>query len=208
MDPVLTDIDLVSLEYVCLNMRPIDAVEIYGVRDHDSPIRLAWEAYHMIRNRGRGRIAWHNGRPAAVIALTEDRPGVWQIWMFGTGDFKAVAYACMRWARETVADLIENHGGKRLHCESHEAHTEAHRFLRALGAIAEGPPMRHFGKDGASYQRFVWIAGENDHRLRSDHHVRRQRGRLHGAAQAGGQDGDRQHVQERPHVPKLALVAK
>lgn len=191
----LTDIDLVSLEYICINMRPIDAVEIYGVRPHDSPIRLAWEAFSVIRNTGRGRIAWHDGRPAAVIAFTEDRPGVWQIWMFGTSAFKSVAYACMRWARDTAADLIEHHAGKRLQCESHEDHDEAHRFLRALGAVEEGPPMRYFGKDGKSYQRFVWIAGENDYRLRSEHHVRRQRrGRLSAAGNAGDQDGDGQAV--------------
>lgn len=192
----LTDIDLVSLEYICLNMRPIDAVEIFGVRDHDSPIKLAWEAHYLIRAKGRGRIAWHDGRPAALIALTEDRPGVWQIWMFGTAAFKSVAYTCMRWAREQAADLIEHHGGMRLHCESHEDHDEAHRFLRALGAVEEGPPMRHFGKDGKDYQRFVWIAGENDHKLRSEHHVRRQqRGRLSARPDARGQNGHGQAVE-------------
>ena len=30
-----------------------------------------------------------------------------------------------------------------------------------LGAKQEGEPMRHFGKDGATYYRFVWLYGEN-----------------------------------------------
>lgn len=204
MDAVLTDIDLVSLEYVCLNMRPIDAVEIYGLQSHDNPIRLAWEVYPVLRNRGRARIAWHQGKPAAIIALTEDRPGVWQIWMFGTSDFKAVAYACMRWARAELADLIEHHGGRRLQCESHEDHHEAHRFLLALGARREGPLMPHYGKDGKAYQRFVWIAGENDHKLRSDYHVRRQleRTATGPAARAGKGEGGLQqgHRQSRVHA--------
>ena len=159
---MLTDIDLPSIEYVCLHLRAADAEEIFAIRPHNSPILLAWEAHYLIRNSGRGRVAWWNGRPSAVIALVEERKGVWSVSMFGTDEFKNVAFTCMRWARATLRELVLEHGAQRLHCDSHVNHHEAHRFLRAMGAVEEGPPMQRFGKDGASYQKFVWLAGVND----------------------------------------------
>lgn len=163
---MLKEIDLPSLEYICLNMREVDKREVYNVVDHDNPIMLAYQAHYIGCTKGRGRIAWVNGKPAAFIAFTEDRPSVWTVSMFGTDDFKAAAFACMRWCRETAANLIETRGGRRLQCDSHIEHTEAHKFLITLGAVKEGPPMKHFGKDGSDFQRFVWIAGVNDHIIR------------------------------------------
>lgn len=163
---MLAEIDITSLDYICLNLRDVDKREVFGVVDHDNPIMLAFQAHYIGCTKGRGRIAWHNGRPAAFIAFCEERPSVWTISMFGTDDFKAVAFECMRWARETAADLIANRNGRRLQCDSHIEHHEAHKFLTALGAVPEGPPMKCFGKDGSDYQRFVWIKGENDHVLR------------------------------------------
>jgi hypothetical protein len=164
---ILTEVTLPALEYICLNMRDADRLEIMNVVAHDSPIRLAREAHYMITNMGRGRIAWHNQRPAAVIFLTEDRPTIWQIGMFGTDDTKAVAFSCMRWARENLREIIRPPMcGRRMQCDSRVGHDESWRFLMAMGAVKEGPPMRAYGKDGGDYQRFVWITGENDHVLR------------------------------------------
>ena len=158
---MLTDIDLASIQFITFNMRPEDKEEVFALLPHDCPYQLAWEAFVLFRNKGRSQIAWHQGRPAAVIAITECRKGVWDISMFGTGDFKSVALACMRWARDTIPDLIINHHGRRLQCDSHINHEPAHRFLKALGARPEGVPMKYYGKDGSAFQRFVWLFGEN-----------------------------------------------
>jgi hypothetical protein len=158
---MLTEIDLHSLTYICLNLREVDRVEIYNMMEHDNPLQLAHEAHWLFTNKGRSRMGWHKGRPCAVIALTEDRPGVWHISMFGTDEFKAAAFECMRWARNNIPDMIHNHGGRRLQCDSHIDHHEAHKFLRTLGARVEGEPMKCYGKDGSTYLRFVWIEGEN-----------------------------------------------
>jgi hypothetical protein len=159
---VLTDIDLDSIHYLAFNMRASDKEEIFNILDHDCPYQFGWYAFEVFRNKGRARIAWHNGKPAAVIAIVEERPAVWNISMFGTDDLKLVAFECMRWARQNIPDLIAPpHNGRRLQCDSRVGHEDAHKFLRALGAEPEGPPMRHFGKDGGDYIRFVWIFGDN-----------------------------------------------
>jgi hypothetical protein len=162
----LTDIDYDSVMCVALNMREVDEVEILNVLDIDTKYDFGRLAFGALRNSGRGRVAWHKGRPAAVIGLIEERPRIWQITMFGTDDLRHVAFLCMRWARETLREFASPpFNGRRLHCDSRVGHDEAHRFLRALGACEEGPPMKHFGKDGGDYQRFVWLIGENDHVL-------------------------------------------
>lgn len=159
---MLTDIDLVSLEYLCLNMREADKVEIFACQEHENPMRLAWEAHYLIRNKGRGRIAWHDGRPAACCAFTESWPGVWQVWMFGTDELKSVAVELLRWSRKEARDILSVCHGIRLQCESRVGHDEAHKMLKAMGAVPEGDPMPAYGKDGAAYQRFVWLKDVND----------------------------------------------
>lgn len=163
---MLTDIDLPALEYIAFNLRAEDREEIFALLDHDNPVQFAWQAFWLFRNQGRARVAWHDGRPAAVIGLSENYPTVWQISMYGTPDFRAVVFECMRWARRNIAELMQPpFHGRRLQCDSRVGHAEAQRFLLALGARPEGPPMRYYGKDGSDYVRYVWLKSENDEAL-------------------------------------------
>lgn len=166
----LTDIDYNALEYLCLNMRSRDREEIYALRPHDNPLQLAMEAHAQIRNLGRGRIAWWKGKPAAVLAFTEDWPGVWSIWMFGTDDFKNVAIDLVRWARKEASEILKVCAGHRIHCDSRSDYEEAHKLLKAAGAKPEGQKVR-YGKDGQDYTTFVWLR-ERDGAVLEPHFVR------------------------------------
>lgn len=160
---MLTEFNFPAFEYICLNMREIDATEIFAVQHHDSPLQLAYEAAYAIRNKGRSTIAWseRSGRPAAVAVFTEQHPGVWEVWMFGTDDFKDCAVELLRWFRKTANEILSVSKGHRLQCDSRIDHDEAHKMLRAFGAIEECR-LKAYGKDGSDYIRFVWFAGEND----------------------------------------------
>lgn len=171
----LTDVDYLALEFICLGMRESDKAEIYALRNYDNPLQLALDAHAAIRNMGRGRIAWVNGKPAAVAALTEEWPGVWYIWMFGTEDLKAAAVPLMRWFRHEAKDILTVCKGHRLHCDSKWDHYEAHKMLKAMGAREEHR-FPKYGKDGEDFIRFVWLAGEDDavlgsHFVRADKEV-------------------------------------
>jgi hypothetical protein len=168
---VLTDIDYTALEFVIMRMRDCDKEEIYALRDHDNPLQLAMEAHYAIRNKGRGRISWVNGRPAALAAFTEEWPGVWYVWMFGTEDFRAAAIPLLRWVRKEANDILSICAGHRLHCDSMVGHDEAHKMIKAMGGLPEGAPMRRLGKHGEDFQRFVWLKGENEAVLKP-HYVR------------------------------------
>jgi hypothetical protein len=164
---LLSDVDLLSIEFIVYNMRPGDREEIFGLIDHDNNYRFAWEAYHLVLNKGRGKISWHDGKPAAFAAFVEERPGVWSVWMMGTKDFKAAAMPLLRWFRKEANDILSVCKGHRLQCDSRADYEEAHKMIKAMGGIEEGPPMRRYGKDGSDYQRFIWLNGENDAVLKS-----------------------------------------
>lgn len=157
-----------ALEYLCFNLRPGDAEEVFGLLNHDAPFRLAWETYHGILNHGRGRVAYVNGRPAAVAAFIEMHSGVWQVWMFGTEDFKKGAFPLLKWFRHEANDILGVCRGHRLQCDSRADYAEAHKMIEGMGGVRESV-MRRYGKDGSDYVRFVWLNGENDSVLRRGH---------------------------------------
>ena len=163
---MLTDLDYLAVEFICLHMRPQDREEVFGLVGHDDQLRFAMETTGYIRNAGRGRIAWWNGRPAALMAFVELRPGVWEVWSFGTEDFQRVALELMRWCRKEANDILQHCKGHRLQCYSRADYADAHKLIGAMGGTSEGPPLRRFGKDGSDYQTFVWLNGENDAVLR------------------------------------------
>lgn len=156
-----------ALEQICRSMRAEDKAEIYAMRPHDSWYTLAWEAYVITRDTGRGMISWHAGRPVAFAAFTEVWPGRWQVWMFGTDEFKHGAIPLLRWFRKEANDILSVCHGHRLDCDSLVGHDEAHRMIKAMGGIEDGPPMRKYGKGGEDFQRFAWFNGENDAVLKS-----------------------------------------
>lgn len=162
---MLTKLSFPDLEYVCFNLRDGDAREIFGLLEHDNPYRLAWESYSLITNKGRGTLAWHGGRPAALGAFTEDHPGVWNVWMFGTEDFTEVLFPLTRWIRRTAREILDDVGGHRLQCDSRSDYVEAHKLIRALGGREE-VVFERYGKDGADYTRFVWLKGRDEAALR------------------------------------------
>ena len=163
---MITDITYNAIEYVCLNMREADKREILAMQDSDNLLLLASFAHAGISNRGRGKVAWVGGKPAAVAAFTEEWPGVWYVWMFGTADFKAAAIPLLRWVKREASEILSVCNGHRLHCDSMADHTEAHRMIQAMGGVKECT-LRKLGKGGEDYIRFAWFNGENDAVLRA-----------------------------------------
>ena len=152
----MTPIDIYALTSICLNMREQDKAEIYALRPHDNPLRLAAEAYTVLTHHGRGKIAWHKGQPAAVMGFYARWPGCWEAVSFGTEHYKSAGIDLMRYGRELARDILSELGANRLQADSRADNLQAHAFIRALGGKPEGT-MKHYGKDGSDYIRFVWI---------------------------------------------------
>lgn len=173
---MLSDLDYNSLEYICLNLREQDKAEIYGMRGHDNALQLAMESHAYIKNNGRGVVAWWNGKPCAIAAMSEDWPGVWSIWMFGTDDFKSGAIELLRWFRKEANDILTVCKGHRIQCDSMASYEEAHKMIEAMGGRKEHV-FRHYGRakdDGSEpddYIRYVWLK-ERDSAILQPHYKR------------------------------------
>jgi hypothetical protein len=160
---VMSPIDLHALTAICLSLRDRDAKEIFGLRPHDCPLRLAGEAYTVLTHMGRGKIAWHKGQPVAVLGFYERWPGCWEAVSFGTDRYADVGIDLMRYGRQLARDILGEIGANRLQADSRIDNVQAHAFIKALGGNPEGT-MKHYGKDGTDYVRFVWLA-ESDAKL-------------------------------------------
>ena len=153
----MSPIDLHALTAICLNIRAEDHREIYGLRSHECPFRLAGEAYTALHHHGRGKIAWHRGQPTAVIGFYERWPNCWEAVSFGTTNYKSCGIDLMRCGREMARDILTDLGANRLQADSRADNIQAHAFIRALGGKPEAT-LQRYGKDGSDYIRFVWLA--------------------------------------------------
>lgn len=142
-------------------MRESDREEILNLRPHDSEFQLAFEVYTHISTSGRGVVSWHRGYPAALAGFTESYPGVWEVFMFGTDDFKDALFPLMRWIKTEAKAILSVCKGHRLQCDSRSTHHEAHKLIKSMGGVPEST-MRSYGKDSSDYIRFVWFPETDD----------------------------------------------
>ena len=173
MTTVLADLNLFAVEYLTINMRDGDREEIFGIWPHDIDLQFASEVTHILRNHGRSKIAYVNGRPAALFGFScHTKPKVFDVWMFGTKDFDKAIFPLMRWCRNEANDILSIEKAHRLQAQSRADHTEAHKLIRAMGGIEECR-LEKWGKDGSDYLMFKWINGKNDAILRP-HYVQQK----------------------------------
>ena len=111
---------------------------------------------------GRGRVAWHDGRPAGVMGFFEPWTGQWEAVSFGTDAFASVAGSLMRYARREMGSILVECGARRLQAASHEGNADGHRFIEALGGRLE-TTLEAYGKGGDDYRLYVWLASSYAH---------------------------------------------
>jgi hypothetical protein len=169
----LSDVTWTDTFDICLRLRESDKLEVYNQRAYDSAYQLSWEMSSAIVAKGRGVIAWHQGRATAVFGFVQGHPGVWDIIMFGTDEYRAVAFALLRWCRREANDILSTSAGHRLQCDARVGHEDAHRLIQSMGGRPESL-MRRYGKDRSDYIRYVWLRGEDDAILKP-HYVRADR---------------------------------
>lgn len=147
-------ISLAAVEYLTINMRDVDAREIYNMRWHTDPYLLAREVV-LATSYGKAAIATYQGRPCAIIGCSPLWPGVWSMWSFGTDEWSKAVLEISRYGKNVLDPFIRLSGGHRAQCESHIEHTQAHRWLMAMGAKPDGM-LNGYGRDGSTYIMFSW----------------------------------------------------
>ena len=157
------DLEWLPLEFIAFNMREEDRREIYGNLPSDNPLELAAMVFQAVGKKGVGWIASLDGRPTGAFGMFENWPGNWQVFSFGTNDYRRVVVT-FREKLDTALKFARENGAHRVECKSHGTHKEAQALLRVVGFDLECV-LRSYGRDGADYLLFTKAWG-NDGNLR------------------------------------------
>lgn len=149
----LRPVELGPVLYVVRNMRAADRDEIFALRSDADPDRLAVDVAQ--RWATVGQVAWDDGVPVAVVGATLLWPGVWMAWMFATDAWPKVGRGVTRFIRTSMIPGLVDRGAHRCEARSIISHTEAHRWLRSLGATEEAR-LRRYGRNGEDFLVFRW----------------------------------------------------
>jgi len=135
--------------HIAQNMREWDAKEIYANRFEDSPEAISAIAAETL-------YSWTLGldEPIAFVGAYPMWPKVWNVWMFATPRVKEIGLPMTQWVLKTFNRGIARSGAHRVECKSMEGHTEAHRWLEALGAEREAAHP-YYGKGGETFYTYV-----------------------------------------------------
>ncbi len=143
-----------DLLYVAHNMREWDRREIFATRFADDSEALALDCW---RHRDSAFIARPaEGPPVAAVGAIERWPNVWSVWMFATDDIGKAGLSLHRFVVRDMIPTLRGAGARRADCMSLDGHTDAHRWLTALGARRTSEPFRNWGRNGETFWQFYW----------------------------------------------------
>lgn len=135
---------------VAAKMREIDRREICALHGTDDPV----EATSLIQFLPHIGVTVWRDEPICALGAAFMWPGVVSVFMFATDRWREVALETTRFVRKTLLPALRDAGVHRLHCYSLDSHTEAHAWLRYLGADREMPEPE-FGKNRENYVLFT-----------------------------------------------------
>lgn len=101
--------------------------------------------------------AYAGEEPVAVGALVEARPNVVSLLFLANDRFPAIAFALTRFIVQRLFRAIRRDGVHRIECVSSAEHTDAHRWIEALGLKKEAE-MPGYGRAGETFFMYAWVA--------------------------------------------------
>lgn len=105
--------------------------------------------------------------PTVVVGWSMTRPGVAQIGMFATDNFRKIAAGVNRFITREMFQDINRCNIHRMECFSLGTHAEAHSWLEWLGLSKEAE-LESYGRNGEKFVSFAWTRkpGSTDIRWR------------------------------------------
>ncbi|WPZ36704.1 hypothetical protein T8K17_11215 [Thalassobaculum sp. OXR-137] len=141
------------VRHIARNMRADDRAEVHATRWDDDDDRLAAEVCaYPTKLRW---VACHGDEPVAVIGAVNMWPGNFSVFMFATDNIQHIGLSLTRFAKYRMIPTLLDMGGWRGEARSAAFHTEAHRWLEALGARREST-LANYGKNGEDFYNYVW----------------------------------------------------
>jgi len=152
MAVVLADASYEALFYIAQNLRERDREEINATRWSETPESLAADTFACGNFQW---VAYLDDEPVASIGAFPGIPNVWTVWAYGTDKWPKVVKTLTRHVRRFMIPALENTEAVRVHCFAYDGHTDARRWLEALGATPE-TRLDNWGKNGQRFVLYSW----------------------------------------------------
>ncbi len=146
-----------DIRYVALQMRDSDYAEFSALYPAEDRTALAEQIAARFEGRTDVIVALSEGEPVAIGAPIETRPNVITLLFFATDKLPEIGGALTRFILQRLFPPLIEAGVHRIEAVSLDGHTEAHRWIEALGLKQEGSPMLGYGKNKETYLQFAWV---------------------------------------------------
>lgn len=142
--------------YVLTHLSEKSQEDIFGSTDISPEELVKYYDYLQAQRKCFVWVFYWDGKPAAILGASQDRPGVWSVFGMGTDDWKKVWRQVTVTAKRDMFAAVEEVGAHRAYCVSPASHEDTHRWLRYLGANHEAE-MPAYGNKGEDYIMFTWL---------------------------------------------------
>jgi hypothetical protein len=142
--------------FITANLRAIDKVEAFcQLPDHATTIEMAWWLIHS----GDAFIAYKGEQPVFLFGTSPMTVSCYSVWGLGTEETTRVIPAVTRYLMTTHIEKRIAEGARTMEARSLATHTEAHGWMRGVGATQLGEPFE-WGKGGELFVLFRFtVAG-------------------------------------------------
>lgn len=142
--------------YITANLRAIDQLEAFcQLPDGFTTIELAYGLLHA----GDAFIAYKGEQPVFLFGTSAIHPTCYSVWGLGTEGTTRVIPEVTRYLMTTHIEKRIAEGARTMEARSLLAHTEAHGWMRGVGATQLGEPFE-YGKGGEAFVLFRFtVAG-------------------------------------------------
>lgn len=141
------------MSYITNNMRAMDELEIFCQFKSDNVSENAKLLSDSIMTNCADKfIAKIDGQPVAAFGVQEKSPRRFIGWAFGTNKMRRAIPEVTRFIRSEILPALQIKAN-RIEAESLSTHKDAHRWLKAFGAVPVCTLAR-VGKDGEDFILF------------------------------------------------------
>lgn len=142
-----------GLRFIVHHMRERDRAEIYALRWDDDPESLVSDLMRVV---GAMCSVWErDGVPVSVQGAVALRPGVWEVFAFGTPGWPRLVFDMTKHAKRYIIPALLRVGFHRAECRALLSHVDSRRWIVSLGAYQEGL-LDRCGRAGETFVSYVW----------------------------------------------------
>lgn len=133
--------------FITANLRAVDRVELFcQLPDNITTIELAWGLIHS----GDAFIAYRKNEPVFLFGTSAITPTCYSVWGAGTDETRKVIPEVTRYLMQEHIEKRIAEGARTMEARSLASHTEAHGWMKMVGATQLGEPFE-YGNHGEQF---------------------------------------------------------